>query len=114
MYGTLGDYRKNPTRRRWRDANLMDLAAPEMRALIDLRHKPRIDLHHYYYTPAERVPPSIEGADLQTLRGATPGGRGPRPAARSPTACASLSGAVIKGLIRRDSPRQSASCTTNS
>jgi hypothetical protein len=63
--------RKNPTRRRWRDANLMDLAAPEMRALIDLRHKPRIDLHHYYYTPAERVPQSIEGADLQTLRGAT-------------------------------------------
>jgi hypothetical protein len=45
--------RKGPTRRRWRDANLMDLAAPEMRALIDLRHKPRLDLHRYYYAPTE-------------------------------------------------------------
>jgi hypothetical protein len=28
-------------RRRWRDATVMDLATPEMRSLIDLRHKPR-------------------------------------------------------------------------
>ena len=27
-------------KRRWRDATLMDLAAPEMRPLIDLRYKP--------------------------------------------------------------------------
>jgi hypothetical protein len=59
--------RKAPTRRRWRDANLMDLAAPELRALIDLRHKPRLDLHRYYYTPAEAVPPTIEDAEAQTL-----------------------------------------------
>ncbi len=45
--------RKAPTRRRWRDANLMDLAAPEMRTLIDLRHKPRLDLHRYYYAPVD-------------------------------------------------------------
>ena len=28
-------------RRRWRDAKVMDLAAPELRALIDLRRRPR-------------------------------------------------------------------------
>jgi hypothetical protein len=28
------------TKRRWRDANLMDLARPELRPLIDLRSKP--------------------------------------------------------------------------
>lgn len=33
--------RRNPLKKRWRDANLMDLAAPELRALIDLRHKPQ-------------------------------------------------------------------------
>src|SRR5690349_7191119 len=29
-------------KRRWRDATLMDLAAPEMRPLIDMRFKPRL------------------------------------------------------------------------
>src|SRR5438045_1283431 len=29
-------------KRRWRDATLMDLTAPEMRTLIDLRFKPRL------------------------------------------------------------------------
>jgi hypothetical protein len=56
--------RKTPTKRRWRDANLMDLAAPEMRALIDLRHKPRLDLHRYYYTPMD-APHSAEQAEGQ-------------------------------------------------
>jgi hypothetical protein len=32
---------KGKTRRRYRDANVMDLANPEMRALIDLRNKPQ-------------------------------------------------------------------------
>ncbi|HEY8565308.1 MAG TPA: hypothetical protein VIL65_07395 [Beijerinckiaceae bacterium] len=32
--------RNAPPKRVWRDATLMDLAAPEMRALIDLRYKP--------------------------------------------------------------------------
>jgi hypothetical protein len=47
--------RRAPTRRRWRDAHLMDLAAPEMRALIDLRLKPRLDVHRYHYAPAEAL-----------------------------------------------------------
>jgi hypothetical protein len=33
--------RMGKTRRRYRDANVMDLAKPEMRALIDLRNKPQ-------------------------------------------------------------------------
>ena len=33
--------RKGKTRRLYRDANVMDLAKPEMRALIDLRNKPQ-------------------------------------------------------------------------
>jgi hypothetical protein len=32
---------KGQTRRHYRDANVMDLANPEMRALIDLRNKPQ-------------------------------------------------------------------------
>lgn len=32
---------KRSSHRRWRDATTMDLAAPELRALIDLRQKPQ-------------------------------------------------------------------------
>ena len=32
---------KKPLKRRWRRATLMDLAQPEMRALIDLRFQPQ-------------------------------------------------------------------------
>jgi hypothetical protein len=32
---------KGTLHRRWRDANVMDLAAPELRALVDLRFRPR-------------------------------------------------------------------------
>ena len=32
---------KNKLRRRWRDATMMDLAAPELRSLVDLRFRPR-------------------------------------------------------------------------
>jgi hypothetical protein len=42
--------RKGKTRRRYRDANVMDLAKPEMRALIDLRNKPQ------YAQPLSRAP----------------------------------------------------------
>jgi hypothetical protein len=56
--------RKTQTRQRWRDANLMDLPAPEMRPLIDLRHKPRVDLARYYYTPAA-APPVTERSEAE-------------------------------------------------
>ena len=32
---------KTKLRRRWRDANVLDLAAPELRGLVDLRFRPR-------------------------------------------------------------------------
>jgi hypothetical protein len=35
------------TKRRWRDANLMDLARPELRPLIDLRAKPNYQAQSY-------------------------------------------------------------------
>jgi hypothetical protein len=41
---------KRKTRRHYRDANVMDLANPEMRALIDLRNKPQ------YVPPLSRAP----------------------------------------------------------
>ena len=68
--------RKTPMKRRWRDANLMDLAAPEMRALIDLRHKPRLDLHRYYYTPAD-APPAAEAAENGQAAAPPPSVRSP-------------------------------------
>jgi hypothetical protein len=40
--------RKRSTRRRWRRARVIDLAAPEMRPLIDLRSKPN------YQAPVRR------------------------------------------------------------
>lgn len=40
--GFWGRMTGNPKlRRRWRDANVLDLAAPELRALVDLRFRPR-------------------------------------------------------------------------
>jgi hypothetical protein len=45
--------RKGKTRRRYRDANVMDLAKPEMRALIDLRNKPQ------FIQPLSRAPEEV-------------------------------------------------------
>src|SRR3954447_20812778 len=42
-------------KRRWRDATLMDLAAPEMRFLIDMALKP--------WTRSQRLPATIKVAD---------------------------------------------------
>jgi hypothetical protein len=40
-------WRKRSTNRRWRRANTMDLAAPEMRPLIDLRSQPNYQLANH-------------------------------------------------------------------
>ena len=48
-------------RRRWRDATLMDMAQPEMRALIDLRFKPRFLPQNHYAAPG--AAPAVQGAD---------------------------------------------------
>jgi hypothetical protein len=53
-------FRKRSTRRRWRQARVMDLASPELRPLIDLRAKPN------YLAPSLRLaaPPQAEPLDV--------------------------------------------------
>ena len=48
-----------PRKRRFRDATMVDLAQPEMRALIDLRHRPQF-MPQSYYAPSD---PRVGGAD---------------------------------------------------
>jgi hypothetical protein len=44
-------YGRRPSRRRWRNASVMDLSAPEFRALIDLRQKPQFVPQSYIPAP---------------------------------------------------------------
>lgn len=48
--------RRTPFKKRWRNATLMDLAAPELRALMDLRYKPQFMAQYEYLTPDARQP----------------------------------------------------------
>jgi hypothetical protein len=63
--------RSKPFKKSWRDATLMDLAAPELRALIDLRYKPHFMTQHEYLasdTPShETVPTETESNDGATV-----------------------------------------------
>ena len=52
-------------KRRWRDATMVDLAQPEMRALIDLRHRPQF-MTQSYYPPSE--PRSAEADPIVSVR----------------------------------------------
>lgn len=54
---------KDEMRVRWRDATLMDLAAREMRALMDLRSRPQYGSQRYY-EPADIAPAPEPLADL--------------------------------------------------
>jgi hypothetical protein len=54
-------------KRRWRDANMVDLAQPEMRALIDLRHRPQF-MPQSYYAPSEPRVPAGEMEDIVSVR----------------------------------------------
>jgi hypothetical protein len=53
---------KKPMKRRWRRATLLDLAQPEMRALIDLRFQPQF-LARTGPRPIDRSAESIGRAD---------------------------------------------------
>lgn len=53
---------KKPRQRRWRDATLMDLAMPEMRALIDLRYKPQFMPQSHYPVPPAPAANLVEAA----------------------------------------------------
>ena len=57
---------KRKTRRHYRDANVMDLANPEMRALIDLRNKPQ------YVPPLSRAPEQMADRVDEIGMGLTP------------------------------------------
>ena len=52
--------RTSPTRRRWRDANVMDLTKPELRTLVDLRNRPHFVTQPF--VPAEEVAPVLPSA----------------------------------------------------
>jgi len=48
-------WQRDAKRRRWRDASLMDLAAVELRPLMDLRSRPRFDWERLYQ-PRQKEP----------------------------------------------------------
>ena len=55
-------------RRRWRDAGVLDLAAPELRSLVDLRFRPRYMPQSY--EPAQdwpKAPRQLEAIPAQTM-----------------------------------------------
>ncbi|HZH52821.1 MAG TPA: hypothetical protein VEZ16_13175 [Microvirga sp.] len=49
---------KQKLHRRWRDANVMDLAAPELRNLVDLRFRPHY-LPPLHDAPSDRPQPTM-------------------------------------------------------
>jgi len=55
--------------RRWRDANVLDLAAPELRSLVDLRFRPRY-MPQTNEAPQQewpKAPRQLEAVPAQTL-----------------------------------------------
>lgn len=63
--------RRTPFKKRWRYATLMDLAAPELRALMDLRYKPQFMAQYEYLAPEARQPAAEArtGAQVQPIDG---------------------------------------------
>ena len=59
------------TKRRWRDANLMDLARPELRPLIDLRSKPNYHAASYKLEEVELDQAPCHKTMAERLRTAT-------------------------------------------
>lgn len=49
--------RTSPFRKRWRNATLMDLAAPELRPLMDLRFRPNFLAQYDYQAPQQAAAP---------------------------------------------------------
>ncbi len=50
--------RKGPFRKRWRNATLMDLAAPELRPLMDMRFRPNFMAQYEYLMPESAQAPA--------------------------------------------------------
>jgi hypothetical protein len=53
--------RWHPTKRRWRDATIMDLAQPELRPLMDLRYKPGFEWLRIYGEPRGALQTGVAG-----------------------------------------------------
>src|SRR5215204_3267386 len=66
----LSPLRKGSTRRRWRKATVMDLAATELRPMMDHRSKPN------YHVPLRQSPPRAfeQAAEAESPRLATHAG----------------------------------------
>ncbi len=59
---------KTKLHRRWRDANVLDLAAPELRSLVDLRFRPRyMPQTNEVQQEWPRAPHQLEAIPAQTL-----------------------------------------------
>jgi hypothetical protein len=76
------------TKKRWRDAKQLDLAAPEMRALIDLRFKPYLLPQHFLRPEAASAgspePEAAAGSNEAAQRGRGAGLLRPVPREGSP------------------------------
>jgi hypothetical protein len=59
--------RRKAFKKRWRDANLMDLAAPELRALIDLRYKPQYMAQYEHAGPDQAQPQPVAEVDESAI-----------------------------------------------
>ena len=61
--------RKGPFRKRWRNATLMDLAAPELRPLMDMRFKPNFMAQYEYLMPEAAQQPAAAAPKPQAFDG---------------------------------------------
>ncbi len=77
--------RTSPYRKRWRNATLMDLAAPELRPLMDMRFRPNFLAQYDYLVPeaaqqaaaqaaASPGPQSFDGIPVDKAKVLNPGG----------------------------------------
>lgn len=78
--------RSKPYRRRWRKAKLMDLAAPELRALMDLRHKPQFVAQYQHLSETAAHPAQAPQAAAPTAYDGIPVPIGQLLAAKAPRA----------------------------
>jgi hypothetical protein len=63
-------WQQGARRRRWRDATVMDLAAVELRPLMDLRSRPRFDWERLYQ-PRQEEPHGTAPANKARSQGST-------------------------------------------
>ncbi len=57
--------RWHPTKRRWRDATIMDLAQPELRPLMDLRYKLGFEWLRIYGEPRGALQAGVAGVSSE-------------------------------------------------